>query len=58
MQLLHHGVALEFEGFLLVEGFVELCGEGGLVGLKFNEFLTGGVGGAEGLFGFGLFGVG
>ena len=58
MKLLHHGIALEFEGLFLVEGLLEFLGEGGLGGFEFYEFLWGRLCCADSLLGLGLFGVG
>jgi hypothetical protein len=57
MELLHHGIALKFEGLFFVEGLLEFLGEGGLGGFEFDEFLGGGLGCADGLLGLRLFGV-
>ena len=57
MELLHHGIALKFEGLFFVKGLLEFLREGGLGGFEFDEFLGGGLGCTDGLLGLGLFGV-
>ena len=54
MKFLHHGITLEFEGFLLMDGFLEFLRKGGLIGFELNEFLGGGLRCADGLLGLRL----